>query len=577
METLYFDLRDTRTEQSDRAVKIKEAARILREGGVVALPTETVYGLGANALNENAVRRIFEAKGRPQDNPLILHLSGPQWLPRYCAEIPPLAFILTRKFWPGPLTLVLKRRPVVPDITAAGLDTVAVRCPNHPVALALIRELGYPIAAPSANVSGRPSCTTAQEVMDDMRGKIHGVLDGGPCQIGVESTILDLTGPQPRLLRPGGVSVEAIETLVGPIAVDKAVTGPIGEGEYPKAPGMKYRHYAPRVPLTVFSGAPDATAREMSKRMCPRTGIICFDGYERFFPNQETHSLGPYDNPGEQARRLFNVLRAFDGGTCTEIYAQCPDSRGLGLAVGNRLKRAAGFHVVESDAQRIVIGLTGGTGAGKSTVLKVVEELGGSVLDCDREYHQLLETDENLKEDLRRAFRDAFTLDGELDRKKLGAEVFAHKDRMAKLNRIVYRHLYPVIERKLSSVEDGLCAVDAINLMESGLDRLCDTTIAVTAPIEARVRRIMSRDGIAEEYARLRISAQKSDEYYRTKCDYELNNAGESSEAFLRETRVFLRRLIENLQEEKRYGALGKKIDMKQEILNKKFSIRERM
>ncbi|MBQ9492398.1 MAG: threonylcarbamoyl-AMP synthase [Oscillibacter sp.] len=559
MDTLYFDLRDTRAIQRDRTEKISEAARILREGGLVAIPTETVYGLGANALDENAVARIFEVKGRPQDNPLILHLSGQQWLPRYCADIPPMAFALTRKFWPGPLTLVLKRRNNVPDRVTAGLDTVAVRCPNHPVALALIRELGLPIAAPSANLSGRPSCTTAREVLADMRGKIHGIVDGGPCAIGVESTILDLTGPQPRLLRPGGVPVEAIETLIGPIAIDRAVTAPLPKDERPKSPGMKYRHYAPRLPLTVFSGAPDATAREISRRMCPRTGIICFDEYKELFPYQEVRTIGPYSVPAEQARRLFSALRAFDESACTEIYAQCPDSRGLGLAVGNRLKRAAGFRVVESDTQRIILGLTGGTGAGKSTVLEIIEEMGGSVLDCDRVYHQLLDENEELRFELRRAFRTAFSIDGTLDRKKLGEEVFGKKDQRARLDRIVFRYLLPVLEQKIAAVSEGLCAVDAVNLLESGLDRLCDATIAVTAPMEVRVQRIMARDGISEAYARLRISAQKSDEYYRSKCDYELNNAADTRELFIKETRVFLRRLIDGLQEEKRYGAREKK------------------
>ncbi|MBQ6206244.1 MAG: threonylcarbamoyl-AMP synthase, partial [Oscillospiraceae bacterium] len=312
METLYLDLRDMRGNRQEAGVKIKEAGEILRGGGLVAMPTETVYGLGADGTNPDAVQRIFDVKGRPQDNPLILHLSGPQWLPRYCADIPPLAFVLARKFWPGPLTFVLKRRNNVPDVITAGLDTVAVRCPNHPVAQALIRELGVPIAAPSANVSGRPSCTTAQEVLADMEGKIEAVADGGPCAVGVESTILDMTELPPRLLRPGGVSVEAIEALIGPIVVDKAVLGMNAESERPKSPGMKYRHYAPRAPLTVFSGAPDATAREMARRMCPRTGIVCFDEYRWMFPNQEIRALGPYDDPGEQARRLFSLLRAFD-------------------------------------------------------------------------------------------------------------------------------------------------------------------------------------------------------------------------------------------------------------------------
>ena len=225
MQTIYYDLRDIKGQQKEIRDKVSAAAKILREGGLVGLPTETVYGLGANGLDGAAVRRIFEAKGRPQDNPLILHVSGPQWLTRYCAQVPPLAYVLARKFWPGPLTMILKRDPCVPDETTAGLDTVAVRCPNHPVTLAIIREAGVPIAAPSANLSGRPSCTTAQDVLEDMDGKIQCLVDGGPCAVGVESTILDLTCTPPRLLRPGGVPVEQIERLIGPIAIDKAVNG----------------------------------------------------------------------------------------------------------------------------------------------------------------------------------------------------------------------------------------------------------------------------------------------------------------------------------------------------------------
>ena len=180
MQTIYYDLRDTKGQQKEIEDKISAAAKILREGGLVALPTETVYGLGANGLDPEAVKRIFEVKGRPQDNPLILHVTGAQWLPRYCAEIPPIAYVLARKFWPGPLTMILKRQPLVPDATTAGLDTVGVRCPNHPVTLAIIREAGVPIAAPSANTSGRPSCTTAQDVMEDVGDAIEGVVDGGP-------------------------------------------------------------------------------------------------------------------------------------------------------------------------------------------------------------------------------------------------------------------------------------------------------------------------------------------------------------------------------------------------------------
>ena len=555
MQTIYYDLRDTKGQQKEIEDKISAAAKILREGGLVGIPTETVYGLAANGLDEKAVKRIFEAKGRPQDNPLILTIPGQQWLPRYCKDIPPLAYVLARKFWPGPLTMILKcRTDVVPSVITAGLDTVAMRCPNHPVTLAIIREAGIPVAAPSANTSGRPSCTTAQDVLEDMDGKIEGVVDGGPCTVGVESTILDLTCDPPRLLRPGGLPLEALEQLIGPIAVDKAVVSPLQAGEQPKAPGMKYRHYAPKAPVTVFTGAPEASAREISRRAGPTTGIICFDEFAHLFPTQEVHTLGPSNDKLAQAQRVFDALRTFDNSDVSEILAQCPDSRGLGLAVGNRLKKAAGFHIVESDSQRIVLGLTGGTGAGKTSALNAIRELGGEIIDCDAVYHEMLDNDQELRNTINAAFPGVFGADGKLNRQKLGQEVFAKKERLDKLNAIVFRFLIPELERRLDSAPDGLYAIDAINLIESGLDRLCDRTIAVTAPTELRVRRIMARDNISEQYARLRISAQKPDEFYRSKCDLELNNGAETAETFQREARLFFERLVESLREEKRHG-----------------------
>ena len=552
MQTIYYDLRDTKGQQKEIEDKISAAAKILREGGLVGIPTETVYGLGANGLDGKAVKRIFEAKGRPQDNPLILHVTGPQWLPRYCADIPPIAYVLARKFWPGPLTMILKRKPIVPDETTAGLDTVGMRCPNHPVTLAIIREAGVPIAAPSANTSGRPSCTTAQDVLEDMNGKIEGVVDGGPCTVGVESTILDLTCEPPRLLRPGGLPPEDLERLIGHIDVDKAVTTPLKEGEQPKAPGMKYRHYAPKAPVTVFTGAPDASAREIQRRVGPTSGVICFDEYAHLFQGQEVHTLGPSGDKLAQAQRVFDALRTFDSSSVTEIYAQCPDNRGLGLAIGNRLKKAAGFHVVEADSHRIVLGLTGGTGAGKTSALNAIRELGGTVIDCDAVYHEMLENSQEMRNAINAKFPGVFDQDGKLNRQKLGQEVFAQKDRLAQLNEIVFGFMTPELDRRMESAGDGLFAIDAINLLESGADRLCDRTIAVTAPTELRVRRIMARDGITEQYARLRISAQKPDEYYRGKCDCELNNAADTPEAFQAEAKLFFTRLIETITEEKR-------------------------
>ena len=348
MQTRYFDLRDTKGQQKEIEDKIGAAAKILRDGGLVGIPTETVYGLGANALDGTAVKRIFEAKGRPQDNPLIIHVTGAQWLPRYCADVPPLAYVLARKFWPGPLTMILKRRPIIPDETTAGLDTVAVRCPNHPVTLAIFREAGIPIAAPSANLSGRPSCTTAQDVLEDMDGRISGVVDGGPCAVGVESTILDLTCDPPRLLRPGGLPLEDLERLIGKIDVDKAVNGALAEGEKPKAPGMKYRHYAPKAPVTVVAGPPERTAEHIARSLTPGDGVICFDEFAPLFAAHCVEKLGPAADKGEQARRVFAALRAVAHTAVSAIWAQCPDSGGIGLAVTNRLNKAAGFHIVEA-------------------------------------------------------------------------------------------------------------------------------------------------------------------------------------------------------------------------------------
>ena len=555
MQTIYYDLRDTKGQQKEIEDKISAAAKILREGGLVAIPTETVYGLGANGLDPQAVNRIFEAKGRPQDNPLILHVTGAQWLPRYCREIPPIAYVLARKFWPGPLTMILKRSAVVPDETTAGLDTVAVRCPNHPVTLSIIREAGVPIAAPSANTSGRPSCTTAQDVMEDMDGRIEGIVDGGACTVGVESTILDLTCEPPRLLRPGGLPLEDLERLIGHIDVDKAVTGKLEEGEKPKAPGMKYRHYAPKAPVTVVTGAPEASAAEIARRAGPTSGIICFDEYVHLFQGKEVHALGPISDKLTQAQRVFDALRTFDGSGVTEVYAQCPDNRGLGLAIGNRLKKAAGFHIIEADSQRIIFGLTGCTGAGKTSALKAIESLGGQVIDCDALYYRMLDENEAMRNAINEKFPGVFSKEGKLDRAKLGEEVFAKKDRLAQLNEIVFRFLVPEVERYVTALPDGLYAIDAINLLESGLDRLCDRTIAITAPVELRVRRIMARDHISEQYARLRISAQKVDEYYRSKCDCELTNALDTPGEFEKTAALFFQKLMETVREEKRHGA----------------------
>ena len=351
---------------------LDRAAEIIRSGGLVGIPTETVYGLGADGLNPVAVRSIFQAKGRPQDNPLILHIADATWLEWYCEDIPETAWRLAKRFWPGPLTMILKckrRTPedleelkrgpvcsathfgprVVPDVVTAGLDTVGMRCPAHSICRAVIKAAGRPIAAPSGNLSGRPSPTTARHMLDDMDGRVDAILDGGDCQVGVESTIVDLTCTPPRLLRPGGVPLEELWDVLDDIEVDDAVIRPLEEGEKPKAPGMKYRHYAPRAPVTVIMGDCLRSAEYILEHISDNywDGVICFNEYAHWFQEHPVEQLGGARDSWEQARRLFRALRAMDEAGVKRIWAQCPDTSGMGLAVVNRLSKAAGFHIIQ--------------------------------------------------------------------------------------------------------------------------------------------------------------------------------------------------------------------------------------
>ncbi len=343
METRIFRISNLK----DDAGQLSAAAKIIRCGGTVAIPTETVYGLGANGLDGEAVKKIFEAKGRPSDNPLILHIADRMWLSRYCEDIPEEAFELAERFWPGPLTIILKRRCIVPDIVTAGLDTVGVRCPKHEITNALIRTADLPIAAPSANLSGRPSTTSFGHVFRDMNGRIDAIIDGGECEVGLESTIVDLTVKPPRLLRPGGVTVEELRDVLGEIQIDEALQRLMNEGETPKAPGMKYRHYAPKAPIIVVSGDPELSAKYIKRRVNEKTGVLCFDEFADMFKGAVAIPFGSFEELKIQAERLFDSLRCFDDTDVTQIYAQCPPEEGLGLAIANRLKKAAGFNIVD--------------------------------------------------------------------------------------------------------------------------------------------------------------------------------------------------------------------------------------
>ena len=333
---------------------LARAGELIRAGQLVAFPTETVYGLGANALDADAVRRIFEAKGRPGDNPLIAHISAiDQLAPLIAAKPSPTAAALMDAYWPGPMTLIFPKSPRVPDAVTAGLDTVAVRFPAHPAARALIDAAGTPIAAPSANRSGRPSPTTARHVLEDMDGRIPLILDGGACEVGLESTVIDLTGGEPRILRPGGVTREMIAAVAGSAGVDPAVMRPLMEGERPRSPGMKYRHYAPKGDMTIVQGSEAAVIERIAALYDAalaggrRPLILALDGHIPAYGDRRTLALGA--DAAAMAHAMFDRLREADDLGADAIFSEAVPADGVGLAVMNRLGRAAAFHIEEVD------------------------------------------------------------------------------------------------------------------------------------------------------------------------------------------------------------------------------------
>ena len=344
METIIAQI----TENEEQNQKIYEqASDILKRGGLVAFPTETVYGLGADALDEEASAKIYAAKGRPSDNPLIVHIADTKALEELSCDVTAQAKLLAEKFWPGPLTMIFRKSEAVPYETTGGLDTVAVRMPSHPTALALIRESGGYIAAPSANTSGRPSPTLAEHVYEDLNGKIPMILDGGAVTIGLESTIVDLTEEIPTILRPGFISLDMVQAVLGEAQIDRGLIAN-DSNIHPKAPGMKYRHYAPKADLKIVEGPMEQVISYINEQAEKgRTGIICTEETRSRYPKGDIKCVGTRKDELSIASHLFAVLREFDEDGVEQIYSESFKAPGLGEAIMNRLLKAAGHQKVD--------------------------------------------------------------------------------------------------------------------------------------------------------------------------------------------------------------------------------------
>ncbi len=352
METIVQKIRGDAlpfSEQEEETLRL--AGDIIRRGGLVAFPTETVYGLGGDALNPASSRKIYAAKGRPSDNPLIVHIADREALAQIVRNIPDSAVRLAEAFWPGPLTMILEKADIVPYETTGGLDTVAVRMPSHPAAREFIRRAGGYVAAPSANLSGKPSPTVAKYVVQDMDGRIEMILDGGNVEIGLESTIIDLISYPPMVLRPGYVTVQMLRDVLGDVQEDCTIMRD-DSGQAPKAPGMKYRHYAPRGELTIVDGAQEDVVKYINSRLDrfrqqhKKTGVIATGASVQKYRADSCKSVGDRNNEDTVARELYRVLREFDDENVEIIYAESFDTDGIGQAIMNRLLKAAGHRVV---------------------------------------------------------------------------------------------------------------------------------------------------------------------------------------------------------------------------------------
>lgn len=534
---------DTMFFGSDRETILK-AAKTIAEGGLVAFPTETVYGLGANALNPTASANIFKAKGRPADNPLIVHIADLADLEKY-AYPTPVAYQLAKAFWPGPLTMILPKKEIIPDIVSAGLPTVAIRFPSNPIAQELIRLSGCPIAAPSANLSGSPSPTKAEHVRNDYEGtdRIDGIIDGGSCACGLESTVITLTTTPPVLLRPGFITPDDLREFIPDLVIADAVKNKIPEGTKVQSPGLLHRHYAPKAETEGVKGSSRRAAAYINASMLgtDRCGVMCFDGEEDLYLSKaEVLSYGKESDPAQRAAEMFDALRILDKKNLKKIFIRIHDGDGLDLAIFNRLIRACEFNITDPEKYPPVIGLTGLSGSGKTTIGLVLKEMGYDHIDTDGISRLTLDLG---KEELVTAFGETIlSSDQTVDRKKLAAVAFSSRENTDILNRITHRYIMAEVVRQLKKDQDEKkrALIDGAALLEAEADLLCDRLIVVYAPEEVRLKRILERDGITEEEAKKRFSRQIAFEKLSQKADFLFDNSSLFPESEIKRLTEFL-------------------------------------
>ena len=523
MNTEFFKITDISAQTED----INRIGKILKDGGLAAIPTETVYGLAVNAFAGSSVAKVFEAKGRPNDNPLIVHIAEFSEIYGIAAEVPAEAERLAEKYWPGPLTIILPKKNTIPDEVSAGLPTVAIRMPSHPVARAIIKAAGVPLAAPSANISGFPSPTCIEHVLDDMNGKIDAIVDGGDCEFGIESTVITLADGTARILRPGAVTKEQLEEVLGTVEIDPAVLNPLANGAVAASPGMKYKHYSPNAQLYIVKGDREEFARYVNEYPGIADHVLVFEGEENDTPLPAV-TFGKADEPLTQSHRLFDALRELDENGAETVYARCPSTDGVGLGVCNRLYRSAGFRFLNGKKGRI-IGISGASGSGKSTVCEIFARYGAVIIDADKAARSVTEKGSPELIKLAGIFgEDIIKEDGELDRKLLASRAFSSEENNKKLISVTH----PAIIKKCVDeagkyLKEGRTVIfDAPLLFTSKLDKLCAFTVRVYAPEDVRLERIIKRDGISREEALKRFKAQEEEIKLSEKADMVIENYG---------------------------------------------------